>query len=50
MSDKDINKKAKELSKEILVGREKTLVGRLSKAEGKFGRSLVIELESGGYR
>jgi len=34
----------KALAKEILIGKETTLVGRLSKAEGKLGRSLVIDL------
>ena len=41
---------AKQLAKEILVGEEKQLVGRLSRAEGKLGRSLVIDLPSQGYR
>ena len=50
MSEKEIKSKAKELSKELLLGHEKTLVGRLSKAEGKFGRSLVIDLPSEGFR
>lgn len=41
---------AKELAKEILVGERKELVGRLSRAEGKLGRSLVIDLPTQGYR
>jgi len=35
---------AKALAKELLVGKETTIIGRLSKAEGKMGRSLVIDL------
>ena len=42
--------KAKELAKEILVGKETVLTGRLSRAEGKLGRSLVIDLPTQGYR
>ena len=38
------------LSKEVLVGKETTLTGRLSRAEGKLGRSLVIDLPTQGYR
>ena len=41
---------AKALAKEILVGRESTLIGRLSRSEGKLGRSLVIDLPTQGYR
>ena len=41
---------AKALAKEILVGRESTLIGRLSRAEGKLGRSLVIDLPTQGFR
>ena len=40
----------KELAKTVLVGEEKQLTGRLSRAEGKLGRSLVIELNTQGYR
>ena len=43
-------KKAKELAKECLLGNEQTLVCRLSKAEGKLGRSLVIDIPTQGYR
>ena len=50
MTEKEIKSQAKELSKELLQGREQTLIGRLSKAEGKFGRSLIIDLPSDGYR
>ena len=42
-TDKDL-KEAKSLAKELLAGKETTLVGRLSKAEGRLGRSLVIDL------
>ena len=42
--------KAKELAKEILVGKETVVTGRLSRAEGKLGRSLVIDLPTQGYR
>ena len=38
------------LAKELLVGKETTIVGRLSKAEGRMGRSLVIDLPTQGYR
>ena len=41
---------AKEWAKECMEGPEVTLIGRLSKAEGKLGRSLVIDLPSQGYR
>jgi len=40
----------KELAKDLLVGERKELVGRLSRAEGKLGRSLVIDLPTQGYR
>jgi hypothetical protein len=43
-------KEIKELAKECLTGSENTQVCRLSKAEGKLGRSLVVELSSMGYR
>ena len=32
------------LANEILEGKETTIVGRLSKASGKLGRSLIIDL------
>ena len=41
---------ATELAKELLVGKEVTYTARLSKAEGKLGRSLIIDLPSQGYR
>jgi hypothetical protein len=40
----------KALAKEILSGKETTIIGRLSKADGKLGRSLVIDLPTQGYR
>ncbi len=40
----------KELAKECMQGKESIQICRLSKAEGKLGRSLVIELASQGYR
>jgi hypothetical protein len=40
---------AKALAKDLLLGRETTITGRLSKAEGKMGRSLIINLENNGY-
>ena len=42
--------KARNLAKEILIGKETQLTGRLSRAEGKLGRSLVIDLPTAGYR
>ena len=41
---------ARELAKRCLVGNESTLICRLSKAEGKLGRSLVVDIPSQGYR
>ena len=43
-------KDGKALAKEILCGKETTVIGHLSKTEGKLGRSLVIDLPSKGYR
>jgi hypothetical protein len=37
-------KNGKALAAQILAGKEHTLVGRLSRGEGKLGRSLVIDL------
>lgn len=42
--------KVKELAKQCLSGHENTMICRLSKAEGKLGRSLVIDLPTQGYR
>ena len=39
-------KEGKALAKEILAGKETTITGRLSKADGKLGRSLVVELNT----
>ena len=41
---------ARELAKEYLTGSESTLICRLSKTEGKLGRSTVIDVPSQGYR
>jgi hypothetical protein len=48
----DLKNKSKvsEIAKEIMHGKETVLVGRLSKAMGKLGRSLVIDLPTQGYR
>ena len=37
-------KNVKELAKEVFEGKEKTIVGRLSKSENNLGRSLVVVL------
>ena len=44
------DKVVKELAKDLLQGKESNIIGRLSKAEGKMGRSLVIDLPTQGYR
>jgi hypothetical protein len=41
-------KDAKTVAKEVLTGKETTVVGRLSKTEGNLGRSLVVGLD--GFR
>ena len=38
-------KDAKAYAKQLLLGRESTIIGRLVKTEGKLGRSLVVGLE-----
>ena len=43
-------KEGKALAKQLLQGRETTLTCRLSKADANLGRSLVIELNTNGYR
>ncbi|TNV81452.1 hypothetical protein FGO68_gene12261 [Halteria grandinella] len=48
ITDKDL-KDSKNLAKELLTGAEKTFVGRLSKTEGKLGRSLVIGIPEFNY-
>jgi hypothetical protein len=40
----------KKLAKQLLSGKETTIVGRLSNSEGRLGRSLVVDLTSKGYR
>lgn len=42
-------KESKSLAKELLLGKESTIIGRLSKSEGKLGRSLMINLENAMY-
>ena len=44
------SKKCLELARELLHGKETVIVGRLSKAMGKLGRSLIIDLPTQGYR
>ena len=46
---KDENK-LREIIQSCLTGNEQTMICRLSKAEGKLGRSLVVELPTQGYR
>ena len=41
--------KAGSLAKDLLVGKERTIIGHLAKAEGKMGRSLVIDMETDGF-
>ena len=41
---------AKDLAKKCLSGREVTMTCFLSKAEGKLGRSTVVELSTNGYK
>ncbi len=43
-------KNPKAIAKELLLGKESTVTGRLSKADGSLGRSLVIDLPTQGYR
>ena len=52
ITNKDLKDKSKvkALSKELLEGKESRIVGRLSQAAGKLGRSLVIDLPTQGYR
>ncbi len=40
----------KQIAKEILTGKETTIVGYLSKGMGKLGRSLIIDLETKGFK
>ena len=43
-------KALKSLARNCLIGNEQTLFCRLSKSEGKLGRSLVIDLATNGYK
>ena len=48
VSEKDF-KDSKTLAKELLTGKESTVVGRLTKTEGKLGRSLVLGLPANNF-
>lgn len=43
-------KNPKALAKDLLTGKETTIVGRLSNSDNKLGRSLVVDLMQKGYR
>jgi hypothetical protein len=43
-------KNAKDLANEILSGKEITAVGRLVNSDPKLGRSLIIDLPTGGFK
>ena len=45
LSEAEIIKALKKVSKTLLEGAERTLIGYLSKVEAKVGRSIVIDLE-----
>lgn len=45
MNEKELIKSLKKVSKSLLEGEERTLIGYLSKVEPKVGRSTVIDLE-----
>lgn len=49
VTQKDLND-TKALAKKLLTGKQTTIIGRLANSEGKLGRSLVIDLESNGYK
>ena len=39
------------MAKSLLTGKETTVIGRLAGAgEAKLGRSLVVDLQTGGYK
>lgn len=48
LSEKEF-KDTKNLAKELLLGRESTVTGRLSNTEGKLGRSLVRAFDGAPY-
>lgn len=48
ISEKDF-KDSKKLAAELLKGKETTMIGRLSKSEGKLGRSLMVGLDTHAY-
>ena len=43
-------KNVKNFAKDLLTGKETTIVGRLSNSDNKLGRSLVVDIASKGYR
>ena len=45
----DLNN-VKSFAKDLLSGKETTIVGRLSNSDNKLGRSLVVDIASKGYR
>ena len=49
LNETDLKTNLKALAKELLTGRETTIVGRLAKNEAKMGRSLIIDLSTGGF-
>jgi hypothetical protein len=40
----------KALAKKLLTGKQTTIIGKLATSENKLGRSLVIDLESNGFK
>jgi hypothetical protein len=48
ISEKEF-KDAKNLAKELLTGKESTITGRLTKTEGKLGRSLVVGVPANNF-
>ena len=48
VSEKEF-KDAKTFAKELLTGKESTVVGRLTKTEGKLGRSLVVGIPANNF-
>lgn len=50
LKDSELKAPSKAIASDLIKGKQTTLVGRLSKADGKLGRSLVIDLPTQGYR
>ena len=44
LNETDLKTNVKALARDLLTGRETTIVGRLAKNEAKMGRSLIIDL------